>query len=97
MVQTSPGQKYLANITDLVPATSYLLRLRVIYNNTLHSFTWPRKPLFNFTTLGECVCDRFKKLVIVSELPNLGYFLLLIDIQTARYQTSFLHVYFMYP
>ncbi|XP_042860873.1 proto-oncogene tyrosine-protein kinase ROS-like [Penaeus japonicus] len=52
MVQTSPGHKYFANITELVPATSYLLRLRVIYNNTLHSFTWPRKPLFNFTTLG---------------------------------------------
>ncbi|XP_042893267.1 proto-oncogene tyrosine-protein kinase ROS-like [Penaeus japonicus] len=51
MVQTSPGHKYFANITELVPATSYLLRLRVIYNNTLHSFTWPRKPLFNFTTL----------------------------------------------
>ncbi|XP_045603691.1 proto-oncogene tyrosine-protein kinase ROS isoform X2 [Procambarus clarkii] len=51
--QTTAGQTYLINITKLVPATSYILRLEVVYNNTLHSYSWPKQPLFNFSTLGE--------------------------------------------
>ncbi|XP_071513555.1 proto-oncogene tyrosine-protein kinase ROS isoform X2 [Panulirus ornatus] len=53
MEQTSPGQTYFANITNLLPATSYLLRMTVIYNSTFYRYTWPQEPLFNFTTLGE--------------------------------------------
>ncbi|XP_042220290.1 proto-oncogene tyrosine-protein kinase ROS-like isoform X2 [Homarus americanus] len=53
MEQTAAGQTYIVNIIDLEPATNYLLRLQVTYNNTFHKYTWPNKPLFRFSTLGE--------------------------------------------
>ncbi|CAL4065204.1 unnamed protein product, partial [Meganyctiphanes norvegica] len=53
---TESGHTYMFNITNLTPASSYLFRLRVIYNithnQTYHQYTWPSKPIFNFTTLG---------------------------------------------
>ncbi|KAK8754621.1 hypothetical protein OTU49_016899, partial [Cherax quadricarinatus] len=53
MEQTTAGQTYFANITHLAPATSYIFRVQVIYNNTYYSYTWPEQPLFNFSTLAE--------------------------------------------
>ncbi|XP_066980698.1 proto-oncogene tyrosine-protein kinase ROS isoform X4 [Macrobrachium rosenbergii] len=53
MIQTTAGRTYTVNITKLLPATSYIFRIKVIYNTSYHTYTWPRRALFNFTTLGE--------------------------------------------
>ncbi|KAK3864124.1 hypothetical protein Pcinc_030164 [Petrolisthes cinctipes] len=51
--QTLGGQTHLVNLTNLDPATPYLVRLMVIYDSSYHNYTWPSIPLFNFSTLSE--------------------------------------------
>ncbi|MPC33174.1 Proto-oncogene tyrosine-protein kinase ROS [Portunus trituberculatus] len=50
---TSPDHTYLANLTQLLPATHYLFRIQVVYTHTLHNYSWPSEPLFNYSTLSE--------------------------------------------
>ncbi|KAK8385153.1 hypothetical protein O3P69_012149 [Scylla paramamosain] len=50
---TSPDHTYLANLTQLLPATHYLFRIQVVYTKTLHNYSWPSEPLFNYSTLSE--------------------------------------------
>ena len=52
--QTERGRTYIYTVGPLNPATDYLFRLRVIYNNSeYHTYTWPRDPVYKFSTLGD--------------------------------------------